>query len=63
MCWVLSMDFLSDFLSDGRCFCCVQEPASCAGVRLFVCPPPLVGAELGRKQGQVFVSVLAKQLT
>jgi hypothetical protein len=47
MCWVLSVDFFSY----GRRFCCVQEPASCAQVRLFAFPPPLVGLELGRERG------------
>jgi hypothetical protein len=60
MCWVLSMDFLSY----GRHFCCVQKPASCAQVHLFVFPPPLVGAELERKPGShSFVSPFVKQLT
>jgi hypothetical protein len=47
MCWVLSMDFLSY----GRCFCCVQELVSCALVHPFAFPPPLVGVELWREHG------------
>jgi hypothetical protein len=50
-----------DFPSYGRCFCCVQEPVSCAQVHMFAFPPPLVGAELERKL-QVFASAFVKQL-
>jgi hypothetical protein len=52
--WLVTQDVLGPLylcLSYDRHFCCVQEPASCAQVRLFAFPPPLLGAELQRERG------------